>query len=827
MFKSFVFPIQHLEGNLVFTTKGEVVAYYEIPLINYAYLSDQEKQAVTQPWIKLFGRLKREIHILSVPHFFDLEAHQGRLKQEVPDGSMKRNALKYLDRMTTSLHHLQQKPIQSRIFLGVKLKRMRIRTRRKKLLKRLEFKWNDFRQYVQSEAELEKTDILEEELFTCQEQERKVYEDISCISAQPVTTTDLEFIIRHQAFRGVKKEITGNWKPRVEKNRDQASIQSNPKDVRNLLLGEYEISPQHIRVRHVRDGTLEDEWTQFLYLSYLPDHIHFPGDEWLYWLQYLPFPLDVSLRIRPIPNAQAIELIAKQKRRLNHYVSHTREEGKQQDLDLEQAYLETVEEEKNLRRSRAPLLDISIAFAVYGSTQEELYHRSHQLMNLYRNYNKDMEVIVPAGDQLQAFYEFLPGGDTLIPDFRHKLKPEMVAQSMVNGSQYLGDNRGIFVGLTGPAEFSNEMLNRPVFLHQSSAIQGGNQIDTKSPGILLIGQTGYGKSFAASLLMYQAIHHLGARTILIDSKGERSHWITDLPGLEGQVGLTRLGSDPKFKGMLDPFQLFPQVEAPLYAKDFLQQLVQVNRQHPWHHLIQEAIHQVKWSKNPSMSQVLSEIEKRDKYLYKTLSLYESFPFSQLVFGTGESILNPLDLDKPLNIIQIDELRIPERDKQPERYDEMEVLSKALMTPITGFVNQLVRKNRLYNQIYWEEAWIPLSSESGRRAIEEGIRLGRYWNSGILLVTQNATDVPRELVNNLGIKCVFKLSDEKEIERALEILEMEINQQNRQLIQNLREGECMMRDAFGRVGRLFFHCVFQELAQAFDTTPPEQIGDEQK
>jgi len=254
----------------------------------------------------------------------------------------------------------------------------------------------------------------------------------------------------------------------------------------------------------------------------------------------------------------------------------------------------------------------------------------------------------------------------------------------------------------------------------------------------------------------------------------------------------------------------------------LKQLIQVERGHEWHHTISEAIQETRESDNPSMMQVLERIKAKDARLYRALSLYETFPFAQLVFGDGNKPGHALHLEKPLNIIQIDELRLPRREKNPKHYDELEILSKALMLPITGFVNQLIKRDRhIFKQVWWEEAWIPLASDLGQRAVDEGIRMGRYWNAGTLLVTQNPSDVPDALVNNIGMRFIFKTVDEKEITKAIEILQIENTESNRNAIRHLKEGECFMRDIYGRVGRVYIDVLFKNLADAFDTTPPDQ------
>lgn len=797
------FPIRHIEGNVIFSSDDSVWAYYRIPTRNYIYRSPGEKKQILNEWVRLFRKVESEMHILLVSRYLNLDEHEKRLKGDVPDGPLKKQGESYISQMMNVLRKNQNRPNDAQVFLGVKL----AGTKRQKSLI---YHVKDFFRYLHTSAGIEPYSILKEELEFARNREQLMFQDIrSCIFCERATAQDLQYLISHSAYRGIgEPRVNPGWNP------------SGAQMIQNLITGEYEVEAHHIRVRQFHEGAIRDGWMQFLYMASLPEDIRYPGEEWLHWVHSLPFPVDVSLRIRVVPNQEAVKLLERRKRRLQHSVQHTRVEGQNQDLVLEEAYRESVEEEARLKEGKDPILRLTAGFCVYASTKEELMRNTHHLISMYEKRNEDMKLIISPGDQFFAFHEFLPGGPIYVKDFTHWLYPEMVAGGAINATQFLGDGRGMFIGYTGPSNVPFRELNRPVFVHQALAAQGGERVETKSLAILVVGLTGFGKSYASSLLAYQAIHHLGARVLLFDVKGERSNWVDRLPGLKGHVSLIRLGSDPRYRGMFDPFHVFGMEDAKLYAKDFLVQLIQVERSHDWHHIIQQAINEVAEREAPSMRKVLMRIREKDERLYHSLALYQQFPFAQLVFG-DEKPPNTFRLDQPLNIIQIDELTLPHRDKDPKQYNEREILSVALMLPLTGFANQVVKQDRRFKVVWWEEAWVPMSSDQGRRAIDEGIRMGRYWNSETLLVTQNPSDVPDQLINNIGMRFIFKTTVESEVTKALEILGLENTTANREAIKNLREGECFFRDIYGQVGRMYVNVLFRKLAEAFDTTPPLQ------
>jgi len=53
---------------------------------------------------------------------------------------------------------------------------------------------------------------------------------------------------------------------------------------------------------------------------------------------------------------------------------------------------------------------------------------------------------------------------------------------------------------------------------------------------------------------------------------------------------------------------------------------------------------------------------------------------------------------------------------------------------------------------------------------------------------------------------------------LEYMNMEITPENREMIMTLGNGQCVFQDLFGRVGVLQFDAVFEDIIDAFSTTP---------
>lgn len=801
------FPIRHIENNIIFSSDETVWAYYQIGLRDYTYRSSGEKASVLNEWVRVFRKIEAEMHLLSVPRFFNFGQHEERLKADIPEGPLKEVGENYVSQVMKVLKERQKeslsRPGDTGVFLGVKI----AQSKRQKGLK---YHLKDFFRVVNHTAGIEPYPILKEELEAARVKEEQMFQELrSCIQCERAKVEELQYLIAHSAYRGIgEPRLIPDWKPQGHK-------------IQNLILADYQVEPQYIKVRQFHEGEIREGVMQFLYITDLPEELRrYPGEEWLSWAHSFPFPVDVSIRIRPIDNIQAVKQLERRTRRLQNAVDHTRMEGRKQDLLLEKSYQQSAKEEQDLKEKRDPLLRTTISFCIYAPTKEEVFENTRLFIREYERRSDKMKLVVSPGDQLFSFHEFLPGGPLYIKDFTQIVKPRMIAGGGMNASGRLGDGRGMFIGYTGPANLPLEALSRPVFVHQALPAQGGKDVKTKSLAILVVGLTGFGKSFLSSLLAYQSILHLGARVLLFDVKGERGNWTEDLPGLKGHVSLIRIGGEnKKFHGMFDPFHIFEEESAKLYAKDFLMQLIQVERSHHYHRMIQTSVNEVAESENPSMNQVLERIREKDLELYEWIKGFKQYKFSGLVFGGDKKPENSIQLDKPLNIIQIDELSLPPRDKNPKHYNEKEALSVALMIPLTGFANEVVKKDRNFNVVWWEEAWGLMTSDQGKEAIDQGIRMGRYWNSETLIVTQNPSDIPDQLLNNIGMRFVFRTEIESEVMKALEILGLENTPVNRERVKSLREGECLFRDIYGQVGRMRVDVLFKNLEHAFDTTPP--------
>ena len=182
----------------------------------------------------------------------------------------------------------------------------------------------------------------------------------------------------------------------------------------------------------------------------------------------------------------------------------------------------------------------------------------------------------------------------------------------------------------------------------------------------------------------------------------------------------------------------------------------------------------------------------------------------------------ISLEKQLNIIQVADLVLPDKDTAPADYTTIEMLSISMLIVISTFALDFIHSDRsIFKMVGLDEAWAFLNVAQGKTLANKLVRAGRSMNAAVYFVTQNAGDVADENIkNNIGMKFAFRSTDINEIKKTLEFFGLDSEDENNQKrLRNLENGQCLFQDLYGRVGVIKFHVMFDYLFHAFDTRPP--------
>ena len=225
--------------------------------------------------------------------------------------------------------------------------------------------------------------------------------------------------------------------------------------------------------------------------------------------------------------------------------------------------------------------------------------------------------------------------------------------------------------------------------------------------------------------------------------------------------------------------------------------------------------------------VIDELRREDTPISRNIAdhidSFTDYDFAHLLFSDG-TVENAISLDNQLNIIQVADLVLPDKDTTFEEYTTIELLSVSMLIVISTFALDFIHSDRsIFKIVDLDEAWAFLNVAQGETLSNKLVRAGRAMQAGVYFVTQSSGDVSKEsLKNNIGLKFAFRSTDINEIKQTLEFFGIDKDDENNQKrLRDLENGQCLLQDLYGRVGVVQIHHVFEELLHAFDTRPPVQ------
>ncbi|MDB4896514.1 MAG: hypothetical protein JWN15_2776, partial [Firmicutes bacterium] len=664
--------------------------------------------------------------------------------------------------------------------------------------------------------------LLDYELESYLQREEAVFARLSrVLQATRLEPAQTGWLIQRGFWRGISEPaLRTGWAPdaAVVPGSDGAvELRPEQSEIRTLTEGEMDLShPRRVALTQLTAEGDTTGLTAFCYVADLPDELVFPGTEWLYRLEDLPFPVEVSLRWSNIGHEQALAVVRRKRLEIQDQDQHTRRAGEEVPISLLDAQEQVSALEHDLKQRRFPTALSAICLAVSARDERTLQERIQQLRSHFSTFQITIEV--PAGDQLAAFLDAIPGAPGQLQAYTHRIPPEVLAGSMFLGTRALGDATGPYIGRTG-------VLRRPVYIDPALPPQLN-----RSASIAFLGSLGGGKSFTANLLTYLAVVASGAQALVLDPKGERSTWAEDLPELAGHLRVVTLGASNADNGKLDPFIMWRGMEdqdlretgnMAVSLLSFLANLQTGDRRFL---AVMQAVEQVAAEPQPALGKVvdrLAAIGQNDPEVATLAEYYRALSrraYANLIFGRGDE--QGVDLKHRMNVLQLQHLTMPPAGKPREEFSLEELLSVALMHAVTGFATQFTRRDRgTFKIVLLDEAWALMASSQGRGLVSHLLRTGRAMNNAVYLVTQNVADLLDETVkNNIGAKFIFRSFDSQEIEKVLQFLNLEPEQENILALRQLETGQALFQDLQGRVGVVTLDAVFPHLARAFDTRP---------
>ena len=811
-----MFPIKYIDNNLVWNKDNEVFAYYELIPYNYSFLSAEQKFIVHDSFRQLIAQSREgKIHALQIATESSIRSMQEQSKKLVT-GKLKEVACQKIDEQTEALvSMIGDNQVDYRFFLGFKLMVTEEQLNLKNIKKSVWLTFTEFLHEVNHTLMNDFVSMPNDEINRYIKMEKLLENKISRrFKVRRLEIHDFGYLMEHLYGRdGIAYEDYEYQLPKKKLNKETLIKYYDLIRPTRCVIEE---SQRYLRLEHED----KESYVSYFTVNAIVGELDFPSSEIFYFQQQqFTFPVDTSMNVEIVENRKALTTVRNKKKELKDLDNHAYQAGSETSSNVVDA-LDSVDElETDLDQTKESMYKLSYVIRVSAPDLDELKRRCDEVKDFYDDLN--VKLVRPAGDMLGLHSEFLPASKRYINDYVQYVKSDFLAGLGFGATQQLGETTGIYMGYSVDT-------GRNVYLQPSLASQGVKGTVTNALASAFVGSLGGGKSFCNNLLVYYSVL-FGGQAVILDPKSERGNWKETLPEIAHEINIVNLTSDKDNAGLLDPFVIMKNVkDAESLAIDILTFLTGISsRDGEKFPVLRKAVRSVTQSDSRGLLHVIDELRREDTPVSRNIAdhidSFTDYDFAHLLFSDG-TVENAISLDNQLNIIQVADLVLPDKDTTFEEYTTIELLSVSMLIVISTFALDFIHSDRsIFKIVDLDEAWAFLNVAQGETLSNKLVRAGRAMQAGVYFVTQSSGDVSKEsLKNNIGLKFAFRSTDINEIKQTLEFFGIDKDDENNQKrLRDLENGQCLLQDLYGRVGVVQIHPVFEELLHAFDTRPPVQ------
>lgn len=572
-------------------------------------------------------------------------------------------------------------------------------------------------------------------------------------------------------------------------------------------------------------------------------------DELFKLTQQLPFAVELTVklsRMRPNSASRKTEMTSK---RFKETDKEMYENEDTDDVILQGKDLLNDLRNK-INNEHEPFYNWLACFTITGANKDDVKEKSRILKSFLGNYK--IEVTQPLADQLQLFYKMLNGNSISLDRYwLQNTTYKGVAEMLFGLSDRLGSNVGFYIGRVthGNVATTEQAIqnSRDIVLFQPLiANEGIEGATTDSPHLAITGETGKGKSFLAKLLMFY-MTFLDVQILMTDPKNENQSWFEEAikdPETQEEYPyfvelmksfhyVTLDPSDPKNYGVLDPLTFLQGAQAKDTAMAIIEQVYNLTNKDDIKRAILEDLETLLERKEQGekvgMMNLIEDLQKDENRIISEagglLKQLVNNSILQLAFSDGSS--QGLNIENKHTILSIQGLDLPTADTKFEEMNDNDRKALAVMIPLAKFCQYFGQKDRRQKtSIIFDEAWTLTAARGGKRLVKELRRAGRSYNNQLIMITQSVKDTQSEDDNgNFG--CIFAFDNPAEREEILKSVDLPNTKENRSMLANLKNGQCLFKDFYGRVDTMSVDCLYPEWAQAFKTVDKSHSAEAEK
>jgi len=768
-----MFPIKYIDNNLVWNKDNEVFAYYELIPYNYSFLSAEQKFIVHDSFRQLIAQSREgKIHALQIATESSIRSMQEQSKKLVT-GKLKEVACQKIDEQTEALvSMIGDNQVDYRFFLGFKLMVTEEQLNLKNIKKSAWLTFTEFLHEVNHTLMNDFVSMPNDEINRYMKMEKLLENKISRrFKVRRLEINDFGYLMEHLYGRdGIAYE---DYEYQLPKKKLKKETLIKYYDLIRPTRCVIEESQRYLRLEHED----KESYVSYFTVNAIVGELDFPSSEIFYFQQQqFTFPVDTSMNVEIVENRKALTTVRNKKKELKDLDNHAYQAGSETSSNVVDA-LDSVDElETDLDQSKESMYKLSYVIRVSAPDLDELKRRCDEVKDFYDDLN--VKLVRPAGDMLGLHSEFLPASKRYINDYVQYVKSDFLAGLGFGATQQLGETTGIYMGYSVDT-------GRNVYLQPSLASQGVKGTVTNALASAFVGSLGGGKSFCNNLLVYYSVL-FGGQAVILDPKSERGNWKETLPEIAHEINIVNLTSDKDNAGLLDPFVIMKNVkDAESLAIDILTFLTGISsRDGEKFPVLRKAVRSVTQSDSRGLLHVIDELRREDTPISRNIAdhidSFTDYDFAHLLFSDG-TVENAISLDNQLNIIQVADLVLPDKDTTFEEYTTIELLSVSMLIVISTFALDFIHSDRsIFKIVDLDEAWAFLNVAQGETLSNKLVRAGRAMQAGVYFVTQSSGDVSKEsLKNNIGLKFAFRSTDINEIKQTLEFFGIDKDDENNQ------------------------------------------------
>ena len=791
----------------ILLTETHAWAYYRLPTQPYEFITPADREALATNITVALAAIRMpdaEVHLRTVHRSYPAAEWAAQLDATSDGGPGWRG---YLDEM---YRHVWAKDFWTKeVYLGVRLGQRSMGA---------QLSGGVFAQFLNAYRAGEQAMGLDDEALSNTEINRWTDHaerlgralGASALAARHATSDEIAWLVRHTLMG-----TAGDPRPSAARRR-----RWGPGEIEALYEGQVHNGRSILGLEHAEG----EAFAAFLSFSRFPDVMSFPdGEPWLHFADSLPFPVEISSRMRLIPPAKASKDVGRRLAHARDMDAHIREAGVDAPLALAEQITAARMLEHGITKERLPFVYGWHRLMITAPTRELCQRRVEAVVEHYRDMGID--VVNSTGDQFSLLRESLPGDRVRLSSYVQRQPLYTIAGGVPTATVGLGDRPSTGQGWVGP--YIGETLGRArSVVHFDPLLAAALNRPT---AIAITGEPGGGKTTLALLLILQCALR-GVTVAVIDPKGDAEPLVDLLAKRGRKARVLPLGAAAP--GLLDPFSFGDDLaEKRTMATETLRLLLPRMSEERESAMIQ-AVASVAGRDRPSLGKVIRHLEESadpaSKNLGAVLRSMSEMRLARLCFAPSGG--QQIDTAGWTTVFTLAGLTLPDTAAGREDYSYEQRLSVALLYLVSQFARRLLNAldRRLPKAIFLDEAWAITATPQGAKLVPEVSRMGRSRNTALILVSQNAGDLLSEQVTNcLSSVFAFRSSERVEVANVMALLGVEPSEEHKAVLRGLGNGECIFRDLEGRAGRIGIDLISDEVRQWLDTNPTRARPAEQQ